>query len=85
MGISLLSNKYSNHVYQVFPSIQLLILQSTTKLKEKLVKHQQRKESFWLLFKKPHTLIMRKIRSTEKLIHNFCTGVGTNNPFHFLH
>lgn len=57
MDISLLSNKYSNHVHQIFPSIQLFILESAIKLKEKKkVKQQQRKESYWLLFKKTHIL-----------------------------
>lgn len=35
MGISLLANKYSNCVYQIFPSIQLFTLESAIKLKEK--------------------------------------------------
>lgn len=34
LGISSLSNKYSNHIYLVFPFIQLLILESAIKLKE---------------------------------------------------
>lgn len=49
LHISSLSNKYSNHVYQIFPSNQSFILESAIKLKEKnFVKKESDQSKKWI-------------------------------------
>lgn len=73
---SSLSNKYSTHVYQILLLLNYSFWNQPLNSKKKLTEHQQRKYSYWLLFKKTHR--RKKIWSIKKWTHNFCTGVWTN-------